>query len=241
MLAKLIESILGPASQLKELCVFSVPSEPVDDEFRDEGRDLIIYHTNRMKEILNSLGYAPMPLRESMALAYSELINDGLTGIAMSWGAGMVNVSVVDIGEDLLSFSIASGGDYIDKKAAKRQNRSETIVQAEKESGINLLAPEGPLQKAIVIYYDALINHVIDVLYKKFSGLSDAPKFASAIPIVVSGGTSLPDGFMEKLSAAIMVRDFPFEIKDIRRAANPDPLRSVSNGCLLYAQMELEE
>jgi hypothetical protein len=233
MLAKLIESLVGRATVSNELIVYTCPADPIDETFD------ILYHKHRISEILTGLGYKPVSILESMALAYSELLDDSLTGIVMSCGAGMFNISVVDLGENLLSFSLASGGDYIDKRVAKQQNISETIVQAEKESGIDLLNPQDKLQKTIVIYYDALINYAVDALEKKFADMEKMPKFQDKIPIVLAGGTSLPDGFLEKISLALVSKKFPFEIGDIRRATHPDPLHSVANGALIYAQMEI--
>jgi hypothetical protein len=237
MLAKLIESVVGQAYRTGELCVYTYPADPIDEDFD------IIFHKNRMGEILGGLGYKPLPLLESVALGYSELLNDqdNATGIVISAGAGMHNLTMMHMGQDLFSFSIAQGGDYIDRKVAKQLNISETIVQAEKESGIDLLHPQDKLQKAISIYYDALINYVVDALENKFSTLDKIPRFGAKIPIVVAGGTSLPTGYLEKVSAAIMSKSFPFEISDIRRASHPDALRSVANGCLIYAQMEMED
>jgi hypothetical protein len=239
MLAKLIESVVGWASVPNELCVYTCPADPINKD--DQDFDVMVYHKNRLSEILRGLGYKPMPVLEAMALAYSELLEDDLTGIAISAGAGMHNLIAVDMGEELFSISIPEGGDYIDRKVAKQQNISETIVQAEKESGINLLNPQDKLQKAIVIYYDALINYVADALEKKFASMEKPPRFENKISIVIGGGTSLPEGYLEKISLALMSKKFPFEIGDIRRAKNPDPLRSVSNGALIYAQLEMEE
>lgn len=237
MLSKLIESIVGKASTPGELCVYTYPADPIDEDFD------IVYHKNRMSEILNGLGYKPMPLLESVALGYSELFNDidNMTGVVISCGAGMHNLTMMHMGQDLFSFSIAQGGDYIDRHVAKQMQISETIVQAEKESGINLLDPQDKLQKAISIYYDALINYVVDALEKKFSSLDQVPRFGSKVPVVIAGGTCLPDGYLEKVSLSLLSKDFPFEIGDIRRATHPDPLRSVANGCLVYVRFELEE
>jgi hypothetical protein len=235
MLSKLIESVLGTAQSPKELCVYSCPSTPVDAAFD------ILYHEDRMREILNSLGYEAVSLLESMALVYSELLDESLTGLVMSCGAGMINISLTHLSQDLKSFSLATGGDYIDSSVAKQQKLSETIVQAEKESGINLLKPQDKLQRAIVIYYDALINYVAEAIQVELSKMIKIPRFGSPISIIISGGTSLPGGFLEKMSAALLSKELPFEVGDIRRASNPDALKSVANGCLLYAQMELGE
>jgi hypothetical protein len=242
MLAKLIESVVGRASVPNELCVYTFPANPIDQEDKDDQEiDAMSYHKNRLSEILRGLGYKPMPLLEAVALAYSELLEDNLTGIVLSAGAGMNNLAAMDMGEMLFAFSLAQGGDFIDRSVAKQQNISETIVQAEKESGINLLAPQDKLQKAISIYYDVLINYVADALEHKFMSMEKVPRFENKIPIVIGGGTSFPEGYLEKMSFALMSKKLPFEIGDIRRATHPDVLRSVSNGALIYAQMEMEE
>jgi hypothetical protein len=233
MLSKLIESLIGTAAEVGELAVYTYPADPVDYDMD------IIYHKNRMFEILDGLGYRPMPILEGEALAYSELANDDYSGIAISCGAGMFNLSVFSTTENMLSFSISQGGDYIDKMVSKQMKIPETAVQAEKESDIDLLNPEDKLQRAIVIYYDALINHVVNALETKFSDISDFRRFGKKIPIVIAGGTCMPLGFLEKISAALLSRSWPFEIGDIRRAKNP--LTAVANGTLIYAQMELGE
>jgi len=64
--------------------------------------------------------------------------------------------------------------------------------------------------------------------------------------VVLAGGTSLPAGFVERMQKALTcdqdgnpVKKFPFEVGEVRRSNNP--LTSVSNGCLIYAQLESEE
>ena len=51
------------------------------------------------------------------------------------------------------------------------------------------------------------------------------------IPIVVSGGTSLPEGFVTLFKQVIMKNELPFEVSEIRRAKNP--LSAVANGLLI--------
>jgi hypothetical protein len=234
MLAVLIEALVRNSQNGSETCVYSYPADPVDEDFD------VIYHQNRMSEILGTLGYKAVPLLEAEALAYSELMADDLTGIAISCGAGMHNLAVFHVGECILSFSIAQGGDYIDRSVAKPLGISETEVQAEKESpGMDLNNPKGQIQETIVMYYDNLIKYVCEVLEKKFSKLENVPKFGKPVPVVVSGGTSIPNGFLEKMATALKSKSFPFEIGEVRKAK--DPLTAVANGCLIYAQMMRSE
>jgi hypothetical protein len=243
MLAVLIKALIRESSYTDEVCVYSYPANPVDEDFD------VVFHQNRLAEILGSLGFRAVPLLEAEALAYSELMEDDLTGIAISCGAGMHNLAVFHIGECLLSFSIAQGGDYIDRCVAKPMGISDTEVQAEKENNLDLNNPVGEIQETIVMYYRNLVNHVINLLEKRFRTITDLPRFQKPVTIVVAGGTSMPIGYMDmfrmfledeydvrtKEIKKIRKRSFPFEIGNVKHAA--DPLTAVSNGCLIYAQM----
>lgn len=233
MLAVLIEALVGKASVPNEPCVYSYPADPIDETFD------VVYHHNRIAEILSKLGFEPTPLLEAEALAYSEF-DENMTGIAISCGAGMHNLAVFHFGESLLSFSIAQGGDYIDKKVAEQLGITETEAQAEKEADVNLLNPEGRVQVLISDYYTTLIQYIADTLEAKFKKKTDGvPKFNEPVMVVISGGTSLPKGYVEKMEAALRSKEFPFQIGEIKHAGNP--LTAVANGCLIYAQMMLEE
>lgn len=235
MIAILIEALVGRASQPNELCVYSYPADPIDANFD------VVYHHNRIAEVLGNLGFKAIPLLESEAIAYSELLeNDELTGVAISCGAGMHNLSAFHLGENLVSFSIAVGGDYIDQKVAQQLRIPETAAQAEKESeDLDLNDPKDRTQKLIVDYYDNLIKYVADSLEAKFKKVENMPRFQDAIPVVISGGTSLPKGYLPRIEKALKDRQFPFNIKEVRHAGNP--LTSVANGCLIYAQSYEEE
>lgn len=228
MLAVLIKALVKESTEKDQICVYTFPADPIDEDFD------VVYHQSRMAEILGGLGYKAEPLLEAEALAYSELVDDDLTGIAISCGAGMHNLAVFHLGECLLSFSIAQGGDYIDRSVSKPLGISETEVQAEKESGLDLLNPKGEIQETIVMYYDQLIKYVCEVLEKKFSNVDDVPKFGAPVPVIIAGGTSLPKGYLDKITTALKSKKFPFEIGEVRRAG--DALTAVANGCLIYAQ-----
>ena len=51
------------------------------------------------------------------------------------------------------------------------------------------------------------------------------------LPIVISGGTSLPPGFLELFSSNLKKEDVPFKVTEVRRAINP--LTSVAVGLLI--------
>ena len=239
MLAVVIEALLGKAFIQNELCIYCFPAEPVDAEYS------IIYHKNRLNEILLNLGYNPKGILEGEALMYSELGDDDYTGISISCGAGMFNLNLSYMLDTISSFSISRGGDYLDYKVAQNFGLPESTVQAEKEEGLNLNMKYDPstlsgrIKNNLVDEYGELIRYTAAVISAKCNSIPKLPNFNKPVPIVVAGGTSLPEGFLGKFSAAIKQFKFPFEVGKI--VAPNNSLTAIANGCLVYSQMEGEE
>jgi len=232
MLAKILEVLVGPPLVDREKCYFSFPADPIDAEFDS------IYHQRIIGTILDNMGYEATPILEAEALGYSELLDEGLTGMALSFGAGQTNCAILHLGSVVLSASVARGGDWIDKKVAEKLDLADTTVQAEKEGGISLINPDGKIQEAIAIYYDNLINYVCDKLKYKFSITRGIPKFKEPITVVISGGTTLCEGFDSKIEVALRERHFEqfgIQIGAIKKAS--DPLTAVSGGCLIASEI----
>lgn len=208
--------------------VYSSPADPVDGSFST------LYHQNLMKEILEGdLGVEAVPMNEAHALGYSELQDDGFTGLCFSFGAGMVNAVLSYAGIDAVSFSISKGGDWIDANAAQARGTTAGQMQQIKETGTDLHNPQTPDEQAIAIYYKQLIKEAIVEFNKRFTGSADAPKLTKPIPVVVAGGTSKANGFLDVFKDMVEKEGFPFEVKEIRQAQKP--LHAVSEGLLLAA------
>ena len=236
MLSVIIQELIGKPRVDNEICCYCYPADPVD-----EGYDCV-YHRDLIGTIVSNLGYNPVPILEAEAIMYSELVDEDLTGISISFGAGMTNICVSYMGENVLSFSLAKGGDYVDKSSSIPLGRTETEIMTEKESGIDLLNPVGETQEVIQSYYKNLIRYVVDNLEFKLSS-TNVPKFKDPITIIISGGTSkainfidlFKDSWMWKIKDSGVKRDFPFDVKTIKYAS--DPLTSVANGCLIVSQL----
>jgi actin-like ATPase involved in cell morphogenesis len=163
-------------------------------------------------------------------------LDEGLTGICLSYGAGMTNASVIHQGDPLVEFSMARGGDFIDQSVGNALDESPSLIQLEKESGVNLFNPTNKIMEAVSVYYSALINYTLEnIVYELERRGKELPKFKSAVPIVVSGGLSLAEGFTEKVEESLRKLNFPVKISGVRKAKSP--MTAVSNGCLLAAQL----
>jgi len=225
ILKLLIEALIGKGNK-GDKCVYSVPAPPIDSSFD------VVYHTEIMGRYINKMGYDAKPINEGMAVALSELLDDGLNGVAISLGAGMANISVMHSGESVVNFSLTRGGDYIDNAVGKALDISPSLVQLEKESGIDLLNPTTKIAEAISVYYSTVINYVLrTVVFELEKNSKEFPRFREAVPIVFSGGLSLANGFMTKVNESISDIKFPMKIKEVRLAS--EPMLAVSNGAYL--------
>ena len=229
MLKVLIENLLGNGGGDTNL-VYSVPARPIDGVFD------IVYHTDMMGKYLGELGYRAQPINEAFAIALSELLDEGLTGVCLSFGAGMVNTAVIHQGDPLVEFSMTRAGDYIDDSAGHALDISPSLVQLEKESGVDLLNPSNKIMEAVSVYYGSVIKYALEnIAFELENRKKDLPIFREKVIMVVSGGLAKAKGFKGKIESVLRGVAFPISISEIRRAG--DPMTAVANGCLLAAQL----
>ena len=232
ILKELISLIIGKPSHDNERIVFSVPAKPIDAEFDQ------IFHSDMIRSFIASKGFDPQPMNEAEALAYSELLEEGLTGIAISCGAGMMNVVVMSAGDPVVTFSTSRSGDWIDQQVAIATDMTRSLVQQEKEGDlIDLMNPDpqNQVHQAISVYYGNLLVYTLENIAHDLEKSPSLPKFKDPVPLVVGGGTSLPKGFIPKFEQALAAVNMPIEISQVRHAS--DPLHAVANGLTLAASM----
>lgn len=233
ILKELISLVIREPKHKKERLVFSVPAKPIDADFDQ------IFHSDMVRSFIVSKGYDPQPMNEAEALAYSELLEEGLTGIAISCGAGMMNIAVMSSGDPVVSFSTSRAGDWVDTQAAIATDMTRSLVQQEKEGNtLDLMNPDpnNQIHQAIAVYYGNLLVYTLENIAHDLERSPALPKFKDPIPLVVGGGTSLPKGFIKKFQQALSTVNMPVEISKVRHAA--DPLHAVTNGLTLAASME---
>jgi hypothetical protein len=236
VLGVMIKSVLGEPSVPGEYCCFSIPAEPIDQPDKD-----VVYHKRVFSQIVKECGYTPVPSNEAMAIIYSETEDTGFSGIACSFGAGMVNVALSVNALEVFSFSVARSGDWIDAGAAKSLNQTASSICAIKEEGFDLRNPEGREQSAIAHYYCEMIQYVIDQFAAQFKLKGKTVSLREEIPIVIAGGTSKAGGFMELFREEFdkKRKRFPIKVSEVRQAKKP--LDAIASGMLVQAMMEHDE
>ena len=232
MVGELVKAIAGPPQNDNDILYYCVPAPPLDADFDVE------YHRQILGGVFKDLGYKNINvMTEGLAIVYSELADTQYSGIGMSFGAGMCNIVYAFMGIPVFSFSLSRGGDWIDEHAAMHTDETNNVITSIKEEGgFSITEPSDGIQKAISIYYESLLTYLVEqfkVLYEK-TPKKELPNVVTEMPIVIAGGTSLAQGFVERLRELIS-EDFPVPISEIKHAE--EPLFAVSNGLYQAAKL----
>lgn len=235
MLSALIEGLVG--DKTGDTVVYSSPASPINDDYD------VDYHEQVIGDILRDVGFDDTTaMTESMAIVL-ESFPDSYSGIGLSLGAGMANVSLAWRGMPVLEFSMQKCGDWIDKGVAEKLNEIPNVVtQIKEEGGFNVSNPrselEDPAHQAIHVYYDILADNLIKGIKElwKETPDSDLPNISQDIPIVMAGGTSKANGMDDLLRDKIETVGLPFGVESIERA--DDALYTPAKGLLRAAEME---
>jgi len=222
--------ITKPRVSGETLC-FGIPGAPIDVP------GAIIYHESMLKRIIESLDYTPISINEGMAIVLSELSQDDFTGIGISMGGGMCNVCLSYLSFPVITYSIQMAGDYIDTMVESAVGEPATKVKEIKEETLDLsVPPKDRVSTALHIFYDEVIRKLLESLQKVLSSSDKIPKISTPIPIVLSGGTTIPKGCRRKFETMLDEMPLPVEISEVRLAE--DPLATTAKGALIMAMTE---
>jgi hypothetical protein len=131
-------------------------------------------------------------------------------------------------------------GDFIDTMVGQVVGEPATKIKGIKEQALDLSEePKDRIIEALHIYYDEVIFTLLQSLQRVLSSAERMPKISRPIPLVLSGGTAMPNGCRETFEKALRSTNLPVEISDVRLAQ--DPLYTPSKGALMQALTEAEK
>ena len=211
---------------------FSVPAAPAGNQ------DGLTYHEATVRQILEKLGYSDIrSINEGVAAVYSELEDTNYTGIGVSCGGGLCNVALTYMSVPVMTFSVAKGGDFIDTSAAAVTGEMSNRIRLVKEESFHFNGHYADkVQQALTVYYDDMIHSVVDGLNEAMRGSRQVPKLSRAVPIVLSGGGAMPDGFQARFEKTLRAAGLPLPVSEVRLASSP--LNTTAHGALVAALSE---
>ena len=237
MIRVIIERVLGAPEKKDETLYISVPANPVDNQLN------VLYHSKTVEALAKQLGYNTYLIDEGLSVVYSELSESNFTGIGVSIGAGMTNVTVAYMATPIVSFSIARGGDWIDEQVSIATGMAKERITAIKETdfAIGSQYEIGSVQGALAVYYDALLTYVLQHLKRKLS--ETAPPDAE-FQVAIAGGSTRAKGFVDMFEKRLSEADLPIRISSVRKTRfispssggdSRDPIYAIARGCLIAA------
>lgn len=224
-------SVIEKPKNFGETLCFAVPGEPL------KGTGSVVYHESVVKNFLGGLGYNPFPINEGMATCISELAEEDYTGIGISMGGGMCNVCLSYLSYPVIDYSLQIAGDYIDSMSSMSVGEPATKIKSVKETELDLAEnPTDRISTALHIFYDDLILKLLESLQRVLTSTDKVPKISKPIPIVLSGGSAMPNGLQAKFENVLKDTSLPVEISSVRIAE--DPLNTTAKGALIMAITE---
>jgi len=233
MMKLIIEQVVGSPNHPGEKLYFSSPADPIDSELST------LYHQKTIQSFLEDMDYDAEPINEGMAVIYCDLADNDFTGLGISFGAGMTNVCLSYYAVPVMKFSVARGGDWIDTQAAQATGTKVDKVTSTKEDDFKLdfETDIGGVKGALNIYYENLLDYVIEKIQSEVD--EEDIEEGLDVPVVVTGGTSMPDGFTELFERHLEDANIPFSVSGVRHV--DEPMYSVARGALVAARSDEDE
>lgn len=163
---------------------------------------------------------------------------------AIDSGVFVHNCALMYKGVPVIQFSTARSGDYIDRCVAEAldvvPNRVTSIKEKKFDLNHSFTNEKNKKTRRILeslhYYYISTIEYTIKKIIKKFEEDVDID-VDEELPIIVSGGTSLPPGFLNVFKETLNKFELPFDVSEIRHAENP--LTCVSEGLMKKTMYDL--
>jgi hypothetical protein len=224
----IITRMLGRANGEGQKVFFSVPAPAAESDAA------ISYHQASITRILSDLGYVATPITEGLAVVFGELAESNFSGIGISCGSGLCNVCMAVLSVPVISFSVPKAGDFIDTQAAIVTGDIALRMRMQKEKAFYLNGLIGDrVHDALSVYYQEVLVNLVEALRTHISSAQRLTHFDQSIPLVLSGGTAMPKGFLEHFKKALREHELPVKLSEVRVSA--DPLNSTARGALMAA------
>lgn len=230
----MMHSLLEDVKEEKVVLYYTVPANAVNVQTDADYHGKILEAIFKAYKSESGFTVEARPVNEALALAYAELGDKNYTGIAISFGAGMVNVCFAMYGAPIFTFAIANSGDWIDQMAAKATNEAVAFINQEKKNVDLGAEPTTLVQRAIQTQYRLMLEKTMTGLKKGLAENAAKARMDTPIDIVIAGGTSMPKNFDIMFKEILISAQLPIKIGNIIKPS--DPLFSVARGALLVAE-----
>ena len=194
VLEAILQDLCPRRSAQGEILAFSVPAA-IDGKEAE-----LTYHEATLRRHFESMGYKAVAINEGLAVIFSELEDENFTGIGISCGGGMCNVTLAYLSIPSIMFSITKGGDFIDQLGGRGGERARHPREGHQGRGARP-EPRAPRTSSrrrststTRTWWSRWWRRCASARSRRAEKL---PKTDRPLPIVLSGGTAKPKGFKD--------------------------------------------
>lgn len=247
IMASIVHGIIGSLTKEETILYYCIPADALNQKTN------VGLHQKIAQMIIEAKAseakIRAYPINEARAIAVGT---GDAVAIAISWGAGMVNVCYAKFGIPIFEFSLVGSGDRVDIESARafgydpnkpHEKSSETPTTiCKRKHSIDLTKPITDMdrvEQVIAMNYQLLIESVVQGIVDGFRNNADTARFDGPIPIIMAGGTASPNGFgayYEKVQKS--KAPLPFEVASVR--VHERTLFAVAEGCLEAATLHVD-
>jgi hypothetical protein len=233
ILGAMLHRLIGEVNEDKATLAYTVPANAVNS-FSDADYHQKILDSIFKKYNVNNKVVLPQAVNEALCIIFAELEDKKFTGLASSHGAGMSNVCYAVYGTPVFSFSISNSGDWIDEMSAKATNESPIVINREKTKIDLTKSPTTSVERSIMTQYRIMIEKTVAGIKKGIADNNGKFNMDEPVDIVLSGGTSSPNGFEDWFKEILIENKVPMNIGAIKKPK--DTLLTVAKGALIAAE-----
>lgn len=233
LIRSIVEHMIGQGDPQKgQKLYFSMPGTPIGSN------EDLKFHEATLTDVLGGLGYQVRSINEGLAVIFSELEDTSYSGIGVSCGGGMCNICLSYLSVPVVTCSITKAGDFVDASAGSATGEIATRVRVLKEQSFHFdISSADRVQQALTIYYDELIRSLVAGMEQAFVEARVSLRLHRPVPVVLSGGSAMPEGFRDRFEKVLRQTAFPVPVSEVRLAK--DPLQSTARGALVAALAEM--
>ena len=240
--ATLVEATIGRANRPGELCALTLPPD------LKSGGDKSGVQREFFTRVVRLLDYVPLELTAPQALVLAALGNDAFTGIGICFGAGSSQAGLIYRGSVLSHCAVPYGGNWIDLRMARAQQRFVWDPQGRKELDtcgartwketidVDLTHAATEAEHQLADMHRGMVEFLLREAALTIGNETVRTPLPGSLPIVISGGSARIRGFFDLFCDVLATVDFPVRVTDIRMAA---PERyAIARGGLIRAELE---
>lgn len=242
ILSLLTDSMLPTPDGMNDVCVLTIPGGGHPQAFVERNAEFLC-RLVRMK------GFQPLIVNASEAALLSTCSESAFTGLSIVMGADTTSICISRFGVPVATENLSIGSNWIDTEIAKQFSIQvwddegnayldlETVRQWKQQGSVHLRNSISDRERLLARLYATVLDQLTRTITAMMNSASVRTSLQKQrLPVVLSGGAVLSDGFSSLLTERFIEQEIADRILSVRIAK--DPANAVVRGALIYGELD---